>query len=109
MTAPRTYLARAATLARGLPHRPLHLVAASAVLIVIGLLAVLTDHLGLAIAVVLVVQGLLVAGLRLDAHRQATGLDALHARLDRSDARVLGDIARLRQTLDHPEDQEDAR
>jgi len=72
---------------------------ASAVLVVVGLVAVLTDHHGLALAAVLLIQaGVVLMGV---AHHLATaGLeDRLAQRLDQASARQLADLARTRHAL----------
>ncbi|MFI5429041.1 hypothetical protein [Aeromicrobium sp. UC242_57] len=71
-------------------------------LIAVGLVATATDHLGLALAAVLLVQGIILAALVLNRRGDARDLRALHDRLDRSDTRMIGDLARLRNALtDH--------
>jgi hypothetical protein len=77
----------------------LPLAGAAAVLVVVGLVAVLTDHYGLALAAVLLIQaGVVVMGL---AHHLATaGLeDRLAHRIDQASARQLADLARTRHAL----------
>lgn len=91
--------------------RPLILAVPAAALIVIGLLALMTDHDGLAIAMILLIQAIGLAALLLTSRRNAADVRALTTRLDSSDARIIGDIARLRQVLaeQHTADQKDVR
>lgn len=99
MTPPRTLPGRAQELARALGNRPLPLAVAGMALIALGLIAAMTDHLGTALAAILLVQGAVLAVLMLSHRTHRRDVRALHDRLDRSDARIIGDLARLRNVL----------
>lgn len=73
--------------------------AVAAVLIVVGLIAVATDHHGLALAMVLLLQGCAI--LAATSHRGAvTRLEqSLSHRIDQASARQLADLARTRHAL----------
>lgn len=98
MTSPTSVPRRAVALARSSAVGPA-LVAAAALLVVLGLVATLTDHVRLAVAAILLVQGALLALFVVGRLRTAAAQLALQDRLDESDTRVLGDLARLRQVL----------
>lgn len=104
-------LGRAKPWARRVVDRPQLLAAPAVALVVIGLLATATDHYGLAISMVLLIQAIGLAALLLTSRRNTDDLRALTNRLDSSDARIIGDIARLREVLaePHPADQKDVR
>lgn len=74
-------------------------VAVSAVLAVVGLVAAVTDHHGLALAIVILLQGCVV--LTVATHRLGVARleQTLGHRVDQASARLLADLARTRHAL----------
>lgn len=68
-------------------------------LVAIGLLALATDHVRLAVAAVLLVQAALLALDLLGRRQVVASEESILRRIDQSDARVLLDVSRARQVL----------
>ena len=98
MTSPISVPQRAAALARG-RAAGLAFVAAAALLVILGLVSLMTDHDRTAIASILLGQGAMIGLLVVGRIRTIAAQQALQDRLDQSNARILGDLARLRQVL----------
>lgn len=95
-----TLTRRAEALARRVAGSPAHaLLLAAAVLVVTGVVAAVASWFGLAIIALLGVQSIVLVLLLWSRRQAAAADDALRRRLDESDRRVLGDIARSRQAV----------
>ena len=89
-----------AVVSRLVTHRTKALAAATAVLVVVGLIAFLADHDDLTILTVLLLQACL-AGYLVTGSAAASGLDedTLQKHIDRASARSLADLTRTRQAI----------
>lgn len=77
----------------------LQVTAVGAAIAVLGAVAVMTGHTGTAVLMVLALQMLILAVVVHTSRRSAAAHEAVAQRLNHSDARIAGDIARLRLTL----------
>lgn len=95
-----TSQATARTIARRLiAQRTLVLAGATAVLVVVGLIGVLTDEYGLAIACVLLVQAAIAGYLLTSPEGGGTSSGGGQGSVDRASARTLADISHARQSI----------
>ena len=95
-----TLMRRADELVRRLVRSPAQaLVAVAGVLVVVGLVAAVASWWGLAVVTVLGVQSIVLVLLVWSRRQAAATDDAIRRRLDDSDRRVLGDVARARHAI----------
>jgi hypothetical protein len=90
---------RAQSVVASVLHSPRRLAAVALVIAGVGTLAVLTGHTGTAILAVLALQLVIIVAVIAHGRRSTAALDQVTERLRHSDARIAGDIARLRLTL----------